>query len=77
MFLRQGLIVVAVGIACGIAAAVAAARTIESLVFGVTATDPATLGAAAALLIVVTLVASYMPARSATRVDPLEGLRSE
>jgi putative ABC transport system permease protein len=77
LFLRHGLIVVAVGIGCGIVAAVAAARALESLVFGVTATDPATLGAVAALLTVVTLVASYMPARSATRVDPLEGLRSE
>jgi len=77
MFLRQGLFVVAVGIGCGIAAAVAAARTLKSLVFGVTATDPATLRAVAALLTVVTLVASYMPARAATRVDPLQGLRSE
>ena len=77
LFLRQGLIAVAVGIACGIVAAVAAARALKSLVFGVTATDPATLGAVAALLTVVTLVASYMPARSATRVDPLEGMRSE
>jgi ABC-type lipoprotein release transport system permease subunit len=46
-------------------------------VFGVEPTDPATLGTVAVLLAVVTLVASYMPARSATRVDPLEGLRSE
>lgn len=68
---------VAVGVGCGIAAALAAARTLESLVFGVEATDPATLGAVAALLTAVTLVASYMPARAATRVDPLEGLRAE
>jgi ABC-type antimicrobial peptide transport system permease subunit len=77
LFLRQALIAVTVGIGCGIVAAVAAARTFTSLVFGVTATDPATLGAVAALLTIVTLVASSMPARSATRVDPLEGLRSE
>jgi putative ABC transport system permease protein len=77
LFLRHGLIIVAVGIGCGIVAAVAAARTLKSLVFGVEPTDPATLGTVAALLTVVTLVASYMPARSATRVDPLEGLRSE
>jgi putative ABC transport system permease protein len=77
LFLRHGLIVVAVGIGCGIVAAVAAARTLKSLVFGVESTDPATLGTVAVLLTVVTLAASYMPARSATRVDPLEGLRSE
>jgi putative ABC transport system permease protein len=77
MFLRQGLIVVAIGIGCGIVAAVAAGRTLESLVFGITATDPVTLGAVAALLTAVTLIASYMPARSATRVDPLAGLRTE
>jgi putative ABC transport system permease protein len=77
MFFGHGMIVVAVGIGCGIAAAAAAARALESLVFGVTARDPATLGAVAALLTAVTLMASYLPARSATRVDPLEGLRSE
>jgi putative ABC transport system permease protein len=77
LFLRHGLIVVAVGIACGVVAAVAAARSLASLVFGVTVTDPATLGTVAALLTVVTLLACYMPARSATRVDPLEALRSE
>jgi ABC-type antimicrobial peptide transport system permease subunit len=77
LFLRHGLIVVAVGIACGVVMALAAARSLASLVFGLTVTDPATLSAVAALLTVVTLLACYMPARSATRVDPLEALRSE
>jgi putative ABC transport system permease protein len=77
LFLRHALVVVAVGIGSGIAAARASAQALESLVFGVEATDPATLAAVAALLTAVTLAASYMPARSATRVDPLEGLRSE
>ena len=77
MFLRHGLIVVAVGIACGILAALAAARSLASLVFGIEVTDPATLAAVAALLTVVTLLACYVPSRSATRVDPLEALRAE
>ena len=77
LFLRQGLIAVTVGIACGVAGAIAAARSLASLVFGVAVTDPATLGSVAALLTVVTLLACYMPARSATRVDPLEALRAE
>jgi predicted permease len=77
LFLRHGLLVVAVGIACGVLMALAAARSLASLVFGVTVTDPATLTAVAAFLTVVTLVACYLPARSATRVDPLEALRSE
>jgi predicted permease len=77
LFLRHGLLVVAVGIACGVVTALAAARSLASLVFGITATDPATLGAVAALLTAVTLLACYMPARSATRVDPLEALRTE
>jgi putative ABC transport system permease protein len=77
MFLRHGLVVVAVGIACGILAALAAARSLASLVFGIEVTDPSTLAAVAALLTVVTLLACYVPSRSATRVDPLEALRSE
>jgi len=77
LFLRHGLVVVAVGIACGVVLALAAARSLASLVFGVTVTDPVTLSAVAALLTVVTLLACYMPARSATRVNPLEALRSE
>ena len=77
LFLRHGFVVVAVGIGCGLLAAVAAARSLAALVFGVTPRDPATLAAVAALLTAVTLLASYLPARSATRVDPSEALRSE
>jgi putative ABC transport system permease protein len=77
LFLRHGIILVAAGIGCGVVAARAAGRSLASLVFGVTVTDPATLGAVAALLTVVTLLACYLPSRAATRVDPLEALRSE
>ena len=77
MFLRHGLIVVAIGIGGGIAGAVAAGKSLASLVFGVTVTDPVTLGTVAALLITVTLLACYIPARSATRLDPMTALRSE
>ena len=77
LFLRAGLLIVTIGIGCGLLAAVAAARSLATLVFGVTPRDPATLAAVAALLTAVTLLASYLPARSATRVDPVEALRSE
>jgi len=77
LFLRYGLSVAAIGIGCGVVATIAAARSLESLVFGVTARDPATLGAVVALLTLITLLACYIPARSATRVDPLDALRSD
>jgi predicted permease len=77
LFLRHGLIVVAIGVGAGIAGAVAAGKSLASLVFGVTVTDPVTLGTAAALLTAVTLLACFIPARSATRLDPVTALRSE
>ena len=77
LVLRHGLIVVAIGTGAGIAGAVAASRSLESLLFEVTVTDPVTLGAAALFLIAVTLLASYIPARRAATVDPLVALRSE
>ena len=61
LFLRHGLIVVAIGIGAGIAAAVAAGRSLASLVFGVTVTDPVTLGTVAALLTAVTLARVLHP----------------
>ena len=77
LFLRHGLAVVVCGVGLGAVATAVAVRSLASLVFGITVTDAATLGAVAALLAVITLVASYIPTRSATRVDPLSTLRSE
>ena len=77
LFVQHGLVVVLLGIGAGIAGALAVGKSLASLVFGVSVTDPVTLGTAAALLIAVTLLACYIPARSATRLDPMTALRSE
>jgi putative ABC transport system permease protein len=75
--MKQGVILVAVGLTIGLAASFALTRLISDLLFGVEATDPATLVAITLLLLVVALVASYIPARRATKVDPLIALRYE
>jgi len=77
MVLGQGARVAILGIAAGILAALALTRLMASLLFGVTATDPLTFLAVAALLTLVALGASFLPARRATRVDPMVALRSE
>jgi putative ABC transport system permease protein len=74
---RTALVLGAVGIALGLAGAVGLTRLLESFLFGVTATDPATFAGVAALLLLVTLVASYVPARRAAGVDPISALRVE
>jgi len=73
----QGLLTVLAGLTIGVGAALALARTMQGLLFGITATDPATFAAVAALLLSVGLVACYVPAWRATRVDPTMALRAE
>jgi hypothetical protein len=77
LMLRHGLRVVGVGLAAGLVAALLGTRLLESLLYGVAPTDPATLAAVVALLGGVALVACYVPARRATKVDPLTSLRAE
>ena len=75
LFLSEGMAMGAVGIALGLATALAAGRVLSGLVFGVTAHDTATLAAVALGLAVVTVLACFIPARRASRVDPAVSLR--
>jgi putative ABC transport system permease protein len=75
--MRQGLWLTGVGVVVGVAGALALTRTIKSLLFEVSATDPVVFTAIPVLLVLVSLLACYTPARRATRVDPLEALREE
>jgi len=77
LFLREGAMLAVVGLAAGLAGAAAAARTLTTLLFGVTTTDPITFGGVAATLALVALLASYVPARRAARVDPMTALRTD
>jgi len=73
----EGTRVVAAGLLAGIAVSVAAARLLSGLLFGLPPGDPATIAAVTALLFVTGIVASYMPARRAARIDPMKALREE
>jgi putative ABC transport system permease protein len=77
MVVGQGMAMTLVGTAIGVAASAALARLMSSLLFGVSAVDPATFVAIPLLLIAVALAACYVPARRAMRVDPLQTLRAE
>jgi putative ABC transport system permease protein len=77
MVLGQGAALALLGVIAGLAAALAATRVMEGLLFEVSTTDPWTFGAVAAVMIAVGLLASYLPARRASRVDPLTALRAE
>ena len=77
LVVRQGLVLALLGVAIGIPAAVALTHVIASRLFGVTPTDLATLAAAAVLFVSIALLACSIPARRATKVDPLVALRTE
>ena len=77
MVVRETLTLAGIGLAFGIPTSLAASRLLGHLLFGVSASDPITLGAVALCLAVVAIAAGYVPARRAIRIDPLQALRHE
>jgi ABC-type antimicrobial peptide transport system permease subunit len=77
MVLRDSLVLVAIGFVCGLPLAVLGARSIKSFLFGVPALDPLATGTAVLLIAVLAVLAAYLPARRATKIDPMAALRHE
>jgi ABC-type antimicrobial peptide transport system permease subunit len=77
MVVRQGLRLSVIGVVLGFAAAAAATRAMESMLFEVSPLDPATFAGVGILIVGVSLLASWLPARRAARVDPIAALRAE
>ncbi len=77
LVLGDGLALVLVGLALGLGGALAATRVMAALLYQVSATDPATFAAVSLLLVLVAVVACALPARRATRIDPMAALRAE
>jgi putative ABC transport system permease protein len=77
MVLRRSLLLISTGIIAGEAVSLGLTRLVQSQIWGVSAHDPVTFGAVLALLVTVGIAASLVPARRATRVDPLVALRYE
>jgi predicted permease len=77
LFVREGVTLAGIGLAIGLVGALGAARALTTLLFGVTAQDPVTFATVAAALTIAASAASYLPARRAARVDPMEALRTD
>jgi predicted permease len=77
MVLREALLQAVIGVIVGVAVAVGLGRYVEAMLFGVTAIDPIAIGGVVTTTLVVALLASWVPARRASRVDPVEALRHE
>ncbi len=77
LFVRRGIVLACAGSVVGLAAATGLSRWVSSLLFGVTALDPATYIASALIVLAAALIASYVPARRASLVDPMESLRAD
>jgi ABC-type antimicrobial peptide transport system permease subunit len=75
--LIESMLLVGAGLAIGLAAAWASGQFVRSLLFGLEPTDALSIGGAALVMILVSLVAGYLPARRASRIDPLVALRQE
>jgi ABC-type antimicrobial peptide transport system permease subunit len=77
MFITRGVALAAIGLAVGLAAAAGLMRLLAALLFGVSPFDPITYGLVVVGLAAVAFVATWLPARQATRIDPMIALRSE
>ncbi len=77
LVLRRGIVIALAGVALGVALTVGASPWIEGLLYEVESTDPVTLAGVSLLLVAVAMVASYLPARRASQVDPMDALRTE
>jgi ABC-type antimicrobial peptide transport system permease subunit len=77
MFVRHGLALAGVGVVIGLGAAAGLTRLMSTLLYGVTPLDPITYAVVPVILVIATVLASYLPARRAASVDPVEALGSE
>ena len=77
MVLRQGGAIVLIGLAVGLIGALSLTRVMGAILFNVSPTDPATYAGVTVLLLAIGLLASYLPARRAAMVDPVEALRAD